>query len=113
MHSPPWEVTRAGTERPSSSRTSPMTTRAPSRVKRWASAAPMPRAPPLMSATLPARRIGAGSRPPCARAAQELAGHRAGVLPVAQEPLPIDHGGGDPARTLHEPAGAGRQVVGD
>src|SRR5262245_60143270 len=38
---------------PSASRTSPNTTLAPSRVNRIASAAPCPRAPPLMSATLP------------------------------------------------------------
>src|SRR5512145_2100867 len=39
---------------------SPNTTRAPSRVNVSASAAPCPRAPPLMSATLPASRPPSG-----------------------------------------------------
>ena len=43
---------------PSASRRSPITTRAPSRAKSLAVAAPIPRAPPLMSATLPASRVG-------------------------------------------------------
>src|SRR5262245_18045483 len=38
---------------PSASSTSPNTTLAPSRTNRSASAAPWPRAPPLISATLP------------------------------------------------------------
>src|SRR5207249_8306141 len=45
---------------PSSSRTSPTMTRAPSAVNSRASAAPWPRAPPVMIATLPSsRRTGA------------------------------------------------------
>src|SRR5262252_4992227 len=43
----------ASTRRPSSSRTSPKTTWAPSRANSFASAAPCPRAPPLISATFP------------------------------------------------------------
>src|SRR5271169_2180569 len=42
--------------RPSASSTSPMTTRAPSATNKRASAAPCPRAPPLMSMTFPLRR---------------------------------------------------------
>src|ERR1700747_1720467 len=42
--------------RPSASSTSPMTTRAPSTTNKRASAAPFPRAPPLMSITFPLRR---------------------------------------------------------
>src|ERR1700751_3126052 len=42
--------------RPSDSSTSPMTTRAPSAANKRASAAPCPRAPPLMSMTFPLRR---------------------------------------------------------
>src|SRR5215831_536669 len=42
--------------RPSGSSTSPMTIRAPSLTNRRASAAPCPRAPPLISMTLPFRR---------------------------------------------------------
>src|SRR5262252_8346681 len=41
----------ASTRRPSSSSTSPKTTWAPSRANSFASAAPCPRAPPLISAT--------------------------------------------------------------
>src|ERR1700743_474427 len=43
---------------PSSSRMSPITTWAPSSTSRRASSAPMPRAPPLMSATFPSTRPG-------------------------------------------------------
>ena len=47
---------RAASCRPSSSRTSPTTTFAPSSRNRCAMAAPMPRAPPLTRATLPSNR---------------------------------------------------------
>ena len=52
-HCPPLSFISASTLRPSSSRTSPIPTFAPSRAKRRASSAPMPLAPPLMNATLP------------------------------------------------------------
>src|SRR5262245_15590009 len=52
--SPPCALISAATACPSASRMSPMTTRAPSRANSRASLAPMPRAPPLMSATFPA-----------------------------------------------------------
>src|SRR5262245_65833475 len=48
---------RPSTALPSPSSTSPKTTRAPSRVNISASTAPMPRAPPLISATLPASLV--------------------------------------------------------
>ena len=51
--SPPRARMAASTFLPSSSRMSPKTTRAPSLTKVSASAAPCPRAPPLISATLP------------------------------------------------------------
>ena len=51
--SPPRSLISASTWRPSASRTSPMTTLAPSWEKRRASSAPMPLAPPLMNATFP------------------------------------------------------------
>ena len=50
---PPASFTSASILRPSSTSTSPMTTLAPSLAKSLASAAPIPRAPPLMIATLP------------------------------------------------------------
>ena len=52
--SPPLALMSASTAWPSATRMSPMTTRAPSRANRRASAAPIPRAPPLISATFPA-----------------------------------------------------------
>src|SRR5882724_1167564 len=52
--SPPLAATSASTARPSASSTSAMTTCAPSRANILASAAPMPRAAPLISATFPA-----------------------------------------------------------
>ena len=52
--SPPFALMSASTPRPSASRTSPMTTCAPSRANINASAAPIPRAAPLINATLPA-----------------------------------------------------------
>ena len=54
--SPPASPIWASTWRPSSSKTSPKTTLAPSRAKRLTSAAPMPLAPPLISATFPSSR---------------------------------------------------------
>src|SRR6266540_1367166 len=51
--SPPATRMEASTFLPSASRMSPKTTRAPSRANVSASAAPCPRAPPLISATLP------------------------------------------------------------
>ena len=54
--SPPASLISASVRRPSSSRISPMTTFAPSRASILASAAPMPLAPPLTSATLPSTR---------------------------------------------------------
>src|SRR2546428_4973704 len=56
---PPLAATSASTARPSASSTSPMTTCAPSRANIFASAAPMPRAPPLISATFPASLMSA------------------------------------------------------
>src|SRR5437879_1530007 len=56
---PPLAATSASTARPSASSTSPMTTCAPSRANILASAAPMPRAPPLISATFPASLMSA------------------------------------------------------
>src|SRR5215831_19404949 len=53
MASPPDARMSASTCFPCASRTSPKTTLAPSRAHNFASAAPCPRAPPLMSATLP------------------------------------------------------------
>src|SRR5215470_6546874 len=76
---------------PSASRMSPTTTRAPSRAKRIASEAPMPRAPPLISATLPASLVMLlllGAEEAVARVAQtghdvavvvQMAVHRRGV----------------------------------
>src|SRR2546422_7391881 len=51
---PPEARIAVSTFLPSSSRMSPNTTAAPSRTNSWVSAAPCPRAPPLISATLPA-----------------------------------------------------------
>ena len=51
---PPISFISASTLRPSSSSTSPNATFAPSRANSRASAAPIPRAPPLTNATLPA-----------------------------------------------------------
>src|SRR5215468_2430069 len=55
--SPPAARMSASTFRPSASRMSPMTTFAPSWANRHASTAPIPRAAPLINATLPANRI--------------------------------------------------------
>src|SRR5215510_8041655 len=57
--SPPLAPIPAATAAPSASRMSPMTIRAPSCAKSRASTAPIPRAPPLMRATLPASLIAA------------------------------------------------------
>src|SRR5215831_18717778 len=51
--SPPCCRIASSTCFPASSRRSPSTTFAPSRAKSWASTAPWPRAPPLISATFP------------------------------------------------------------
>src|ERR687887_1790530 len=51
--SPPCCRIASSTCLPASSRRSPTTTFAPSRAKSWASTAPWPRAPPLISATFP------------------------------------------------------------
>src|SRR5437867_13084344 len=51
------------------------------------------------------------SRPPRERPTQELPGKRARVLAVAEQDLAVDDRRRDPARALHEPAGAGGEVV--
>ena len=56
-HSPPASLIAASVRRPSSSSTSPITTFAPSCANILASVAPMPLAPPLISATLPSSLI--------------------------------------------------------
>ena len=48
--------------RPSGSSTSPIMTRAPSVTNKRASAAPCPRAPPLMSMIFPLRRSGCAAK---------------------------------------------------
>ena len=55
--SPPASAISASTCWPSDSSTSPRTTFAPSEANRRASAAPIPLAPPLISATLPSSRM--------------------------------------------------------
>src|SRR5689334_16479682 len=70
---------------PSASSTSPSTTRAPSRAKRRPSAAPMPRAPPLISATFPPSLIEDSSWPRSPGAEEAIArvsqaGHDVAVL---------------------------------
>src|SRR5205085_2908012 len=54
----PLAVSASASVLPSASRMSPITTEAPSWAKSRASAAPIPRAPPLISATFPASLIG-------------------------------------------------------
>ena len=56
-HSPPDSLISASVRRPSYSRMSPMTTLAPSLANNFASAAPIPLAPPLISATLFSSRM--------------------------------------------------------
>src|SRR5947209_19733889 len=53
------------------------------------------------------------SRPPRERPTQELPGKRARVLAVAEQDLAVDYRLRDPARALHEPAGAGGEIVND
>src|SRR5919108_6624187 len=55
--SAPVALSSASNLRPSSSSTSPMVTLAPSLANKWASPAPMPRAPPLIRAIFPWSRI--------------------------------------------------------
>src|SRR5262245_52455704 len=65
--SPPLAPIPAATAAPSASRMSPMTIRAPSCAKSRASTAPIPRAPPLIRATLPASLIAASLLGPMSR----------------------------------------------
>ncbi len=51
--------------------------------------------------------------PPRERPTQELPGKRARVLAVAEQDLAVDDRRRDPARALHEPAGAGGEIVDD
>src|SRR5437667_10612704 len=53
------------------------------------------------------------SRPPRDRPTQELPGKRARVLAVAEQDLAVDDRRRDPPRALHEPAGAGGEIVDD
>src|SRR6266545_7335789 len=108
MASPPAARISASTRCPSSSRMSPKTTLAPSRTKSLASVAPCPRAPPLISATLPlSLPIAASSMFPkhldcdyehtyvCPKYTLDIIGNRR-LAHAEETPPPHGHGFGPP-----------------
>src|SRR5262245_10855682 len=84
MACPPAPTTSCSTCLPSASRTSPITTFAPSFANSRASTAPIPRAPPLISATLPASLI------PSPLAGRRRSRQSIGCL-VARRTAGVDH----------------------